>query len=90
MCGRYTLAAPDPAQLRARFRFDEAVALRRRFNVAPGDDVLAVVDRGDGGPHGAALGPRACLGGRSARARREDARHDAPDCLDPPEQAALF
>jgi putative SOS response-associated peptidase YedK len=55
MCGRFTLAAPDPAQLRARFRVDEGLELRRRFNVAPGDDVLATIDRGDGGPAGTLL-----------------------------------
>jgi putative SOS response-associated peptidase YedK len=42
MCGRYTLAAPDPAQLRARFGIAEAVALTPRYNVAPGDRILAI------------------------------------------------
>ena len=42
MCGRYTLAAPDPAELRARFPVGETVEIRQRFNVAPGDEVLAV------------------------------------------------
>lgn len=42
MCGRYTLAAPDPAAVRARFGLEESVKVPRRFNVAPGDDVLAV------------------------------------------------
>ena len=46
MCGRYTLATPDPAAVRARFPVGEAVEIRRRYNIAPGDDVLAVtVDR---------------------------------------------
>ncbi|MFP5363424.1 MAG: SOS response-associated peptidase [Thermoleophilia bacterium] len=49
MCGRYTLAATDPAQLRARWPVGERIELRRRFNVAPGDDVLAVIGRRDGG-----------------------------------------
>ncbi len=48
MCGRYTLATPDPAQLRARFPLGERLELRRRFNVAPGDDVPAVVQREEG------------------------------------------
>jgi putative SOS response-associated peptidase YedK len=44
MCGRYTLANPDPKRLRLRFgvdgpfEFDE----RPRFNIAPTDSVLAV------------------------------------------------
>jgi len=54
MCGRYTLARPDPGQLRARFAIGEGVDVRRRFNVAPGDDVLAVVQRGPE-PEGAIL-----------------------------------
>jgi putative SOS response-associated peptidase YedK len=47
MCGRYTLATPDLGQLRARWPLSESLQVRRRFNVAPGDDVLAVVQRGD-------------------------------------------
>jgi putative SOS response-associated peptidase YedK len=54
MCGRYTLASTTPAQLRARFPLGESVAIAQRFNVAPGDDVLAVVMR-EGGPTGALL-----------------------------------
>lgn len=54
MCGRYTLASTTPAQLRARFPLGESVEIRRRFNVAPGDDVLAVVMR-EGGATGALL-----------------------------------
>ena len=46
MCGRYTLATDDPGGLRRRFRLDERVEVRRRFNVAPGDDVLAVTPSG--------------------------------------------
>ena len=45
MCGRYTLAGPNPAQLRARYPVGERLEVRRRYNVAPGDDVLAVVRR---------------------------------------------
>jgi putative SOS response-associated peptidase YedK len=55
MCGRYTLATPDPSQLRARFPIGERLELRRRFNVAPGDDVLAVVRRPQSEPEGALL-----------------------------------
>jgi len=54
MCGRYTLASTTPAQLRARFPLGESVEIAQRFNVAPGDDVLAVVMR-EGGPTGALL-----------------------------------
>ncbi len=52
MCGRFTLAfaGSDPAQIRARFAIDERLEVRRRFNVAPGDDVLAVVQDRDGAP----------------------------------------
>ena len=45
MCGRFTLATPDPSQIRARFPIGERLEVRRRYNVAPGDDVLAVVRR---------------------------------------------
>jgi putative SOS response-associated peptidase YedK len=57
MCGRYTLATPDPSQIRARFPIGESLEIRRRFNVAPGDDVLAVVGADSGGckPAGALL-----------------------------------
>lgn len=44
MCGRFTLTAPD-GQLRARFGLDERLEVRPRFNVAPGDHVVAVVSR---------------------------------------------
>ena len=40
MCGRYTLATPSPADLRARFPIGESVEIKPRYNVAPGDDVL--------------------------------------------------
>ncbi|MBW3606805.1 MAG: SOS response-associated peptidase [Actinobacteria bacterium] len=43
MCGRYTLATADFGRLRARFALRESLEVRRRFNVAPGDDVLAVI-----------------------------------------------
>jgi putative SOS response-associated peptidase YedK len=55
MCGRYTLAAPDPATIRDRFPIGEAVQVRRRFNVAPGDDVLAVTTDRTGEPRGELL-----------------------------------
>ncbi len=55
MCGRYTLAAPDPAAIRARFPIAETVAIQRRFNVAPGDDVLAITTDREGCPRGELL-----------------------------------
>ncbi len=55
MCGRYTLATPDLGQLRARFAVGKSVAIRRRYNVAPGDDVLAVTTGRDGAPRGELL-----------------------------------
>jgi putative SOS response-associated peptidase YedK len=55
MCGRYTLATPDPADLRARFPVGESVEIRRRYNVAPGDEVLAVTTDREGNPRGELL-----------------------------------
>jgi putative SOS response-associated peptidase YedK len=52
MCGRYTLASPNPAEVRARFAIGESVPVRQRFNVAPGDDVLAVTTDREGVPRG--------------------------------------
>jgi putative SOS response-associated peptidase YedK len=54
MCGRFTLATTSPAQLRARFPVGESVEIKQRFNVAPGDDVLAVIAR-EGVAQGALL-----------------------------------
>jgi putative SOS response-associated peptidase YedK len=55
VCGRYTLATPDPADLRARFPIGESVEIRQRYNVAPGDEVLAVTTARDGAPRGELL-----------------------------------
>ncbi len=55
MCGRYTLASPNPAEVRARFRIAESVEVRRRYNVAPGDDVLVVTTDREGTPRGELL-----------------------------------
>ncbi len=55
MCGRYTLAAPDPAQIRARFPIGDTVPVRQRFNVAPGDEILAVTTDREGAPRGETL-----------------------------------
>jgi len=50
MCGRYTLANPDPARLRARFDILESIEIAEepRYNIAPTDPVLAVRRRDDG------------------------------------------
>jgi putative SOS response-associated peptidase YedK len=55
MCGRYTLATPNPAEVRARFPIGESVEVRRRYNVAPGDEVLAVTTDREGAPRGELL-----------------------------------
>lgn len=50
MCGRYSLAAPNPAQLRARFPIGESITIDPHFNVAPGTDVLAITTDREGSP----------------------------------------
>ncbi len=55
MCGRFTLTPPDPGALRSRFALDDRIELRRRFNVAPGDDVVALTTDRDGTPRGDVL-----------------------------------
>lgn len=55
MCGRYTLALPDPGAIRDRFGIGEQIEPRQRFNVAPGDDVLAVTTDRAGTPRGEML-----------------------------------
>jgi putative SOS response-associated peptidase YedK len=55
MCGRYTLATPTPGDVRARFPVGESVEVRRRYNIAPGDDVLAVTTDKEGAPRGELL-----------------------------------
>jgi putative SOS response-associated peptidase YedK len=55
VCGRYTLATPNPAEVRGRFPVGESVEVRRRYNVAPGDEVLAVTTDKEGSPRGELL-----------------------------------
>ncbi len=55
MCGRYSLAAPDPSQVRARFPVGESVEIRRRYNVAPTDEVLTVTTDREGNRRGELL-----------------------------------
>ncbi len=55
MCGRYTLATSNPAEVRARFHLSESVPVRQRFNVAPGDEALTVTTARDGSQRGELL-----------------------------------
>jgi putative SOS response-associated peptidase YedK len=55
VCGRYTLATPNPAEVRSRFPVGEATEIRQRYNVAPGDEVLAVTTDREGNPRGELL-----------------------------------
>lgn len=55
MCGRYSLATPDHQSIRARFPIGESVEIRRRFNVAPTDEVLTVTTDKQGAPRGELL-----------------------------------
>jgi putative SOS response-associated peptidase YedK len=55
VCGRYTLATPNPAEVRGRFPIGEAIDVRRRYNVAPGDEVLAVTTDKEGRSRGELL-----------------------------------
>jgi putative SOS response-associated peptidase YedK len=55
VCGRYSLATPDPGSLRARFPIGESIEVTTRYNVAPGDDVLAVTTDREGHPRGEML-----------------------------------
>ena len=55
MCGRYSLAGADAQGLRSRFGLGEGIEVRRRFNVAPGDDVLTVTTDRAGAARGDVL-----------------------------------
>ena len=55
MCGRYSLATPDHRAIRARSPIGDSVEIRRRFNVAPTDEVLTVTTDRHGGPRGELL-----------------------------------
>jgi len=52
VCGRYSLATPASNDLRARFALGESLEIRQRFNVAPGDDIVAVTTTKEGEPRG--------------------------------------
>jgi putative SOS response-associated peptidase YedK len=55
MCGRYTLSAPTPFDVRARFPVGESIEIAQRYNVAPGDDVVAVTTTREGEARGELL-----------------------------------
>jgi putative SOS response-associated peptidase YedK len=55
MCGRYTLAAPNPALVRERFALGADVLIEPRFNIAPGQDVVAVTTDREGARRGDVL-----------------------------------
>lgn len=48
MCGRYSLTVSDGGLLRQRFAVGETARPPKRFNICPGDDVLAVTADGGG------------------------------------------
>ncbi len=52
MCGRYSLTGPNPGQVRERFALGDAIPVEQRFNVAPGQDVVAVTTDREGAPRG--------------------------------------
>ncbi len=54
MCGRYSLAV-DPRAVRAVFPLGEEIEIRPRYNVAPGDPVVAVTTDRAGTPRGELL-----------------------------------
>jgi putative SOS response-associated peptidase YedK len=55
VCGRYSLATPAQSDLRGRFGLGESLEVRRRYNVAPGDDVVTVTTSKEGEPRGGLL-----------------------------------
>jgi putative SOS response-associated peptidase YedK len=55
MCGRYSLAVTNPAQVRVSYPVGEALEIRPRYNVAPTDPVLAVTTDRAGQPRGEML-----------------------------------
>jgi putative SOS response-associated peptidase YedK len=55
VCGRYTLSTSDHSAIRARFPVGESIAINRRYNVAPTDEVLTVTNDKQGAPRGELL-----------------------------------
>ncbi|MBV9415180.1 MAG: SOS response-associated peptidase [Solirubrobacterales bacterium] len=49
------MATPNPAEVRTRFPIGESIDVRQRYNVAPGDEVLAVTTDREGTPRGELL-----------------------------------
>jgi putative SOS response-associated peptidase YedK len=54
VCGRYSLAV-DPRAVRTAFPIGEEVEIRTRYNIAPGDPVVAVTTDRAGAPRGELL-----------------------------------
>ena len=50
MCGRYSLATPNPGAVRERFALSPDTVVEQRFNIAPGQHALAVTTDRDGRP----------------------------------------
>ena len=50
MCGRYSLATPNPGTVRERFALAPDTPVEQRFNIAPGQHVLAVTTDREGVP----------------------------------------
>ncbi|CAB4881848.1 unannotated protein [freshwater metagenome] len=55
MCGRFTLTGPGPQELRARFGIADDVPVAQRWNIAPGQQVLALTSGENGRPGGESL-----------------------------------
>jgi hypothetical protein len=78
VCGRYTLAGPDPSVLRGRFPLGDSVEIDRRYNVAPGDDVVGVIRRREHAAEGtSAIARSTPAPSRSTSGRRSSARSNA-------------
>ncbi len=52
MCGRYSLATPNLASVRERFALGEGIPVEQHFNIAPGQDVVAVTTDREGARRG--------------------------------------
>ena len=48
MCGRYSLATPNPGAVRERFALPAETVVEQRFNIAPGQHALAVTTDREG------------------------------------------
>jgi len=55
MCGRYSLATPNLASVRERFALGDGIPVEQHFNIAPGQDVVAVTTDREGARRGDVL-----------------------------------